>query len=251
VVAESQELASNRSLTSCVMEVLRGHSALGAPIRGWQAELTRVLDEHHWVARSSQSGERASFAAGLASFLAGLDDTQVIPIYGRNATDLETLCYQIERSIPGDGPMRRRVDGPAGLVSRMRSQPVIPGRPPLRLRYFVWHDPDELIQNDPALFGRVADAIAGVAAEAEYASDDLLLITRAVYIGGKTLLEYAEDESGQLRSWLADGADEPFWRTVSGLDAPPVLTGPIGRLLADPESIAHDALMATIDSLAF
>jgi hypothetical protein len=233
------------------MEVLRGHSALGAPIRGWQAELTRVLDEHHLVAWSSQSGERASFAAGLASFLAGMDDAQVIPIYGRNASDLETFCYQIERSIAGDGPMRRRVDGPAGLVSRFRSQPVIPGRPPLRLRYFVWHDPDELIQNDPGLFGQIADAIAGVAAEAEYASDDYLMITRAVYIGGEALREYAEDESGQLRSWLRDFSEEPFWRAVSGVDVPPVLTGPIGKLLEDPESIAHEAMMASLESLAY
>ena len=232
------------------MEVLRGHSALGAPIRGWQAELTRVLDEHHLVAWSSQSGERASFAAGLASFLAGMDDAQVVPIYGRNATDLDSLCYQIERSIAGDGPMRRRVDGPAGLVSRFRSQPVIPGRPPLRLRYIVWHDPDELIQNDPKLFGQVADAIAGVAAEAEYASDDLLLITRAVYIGGQVLREYADDESGQLRTWLHAGSQEPFWRAVSGVEMPPVLTGQIGRLLDDPESIAHEALMASIESLS-
>jgi len=233
------------------MEVLRGHSVLGAPIRGWQAELTRVLDEHHLAAWSTQSGERASFAAGLASFLAGIDDAQVVPIYGRNATDLESLCYQIERSIAGDGPMRRRVDGPAGLVSRLRSQPVIPGRPPLRLRYIVWHDPDGLIKNDSELFGRVADAIAGVSAEAEYTSDDLLLITRAVYIGGQSLRDYAADESGQLQSWLRDGAHEPFWRAVSGVEKPPVLTGRIGELLADPEAIAHNALMASLGELAY
>jgi len=144
-----------------------------------------------------------------------------------------------------------RVDGPAGLVSRLRSQPVIPGRPPLRLRYIVWHDPDGLIKNDSELFGRVADAIAGVSAEAEYTSDDLLLITRAVYIGGQSLRDYAADESGQLQSWLRDGAHEPFWRAVSGVEKPPVLTGRIGELLADPEAIAHNALMASLGELAY
>lgn len=231
------------------MEVLRGHSALGTPVRGWQAELTRLLDEHHLAAWSSQPGERASFAAGLASFLAGLADAQVVPIYGRSAADLESLCYQIERSIPGDGPMRRRIDGPSGLVSRLRKQPEIPGRPPLRHRFIVWHDPDEMIVRDAALFGRVADAIAGVAAEAEYASDDLLLITRAVYIGGSPLREYADDQSSQFNRWLSDSTEEPFWRAVTGIEQPPVLAGQISALLEDPESVAHKALMASLDAL--
>lgn len=218
-------------------------------MRGWQAELARVLDEHHLAAWSNQSGERASFAAGLAAFLAGIHDAQVIPIFGRDVTDLDGLCYQLERSIPGEAPMRRRIDGPSGVVARLRSQPVIPGRPPLRNRFIVWHDADAMIRADEELFGRLADAIAGVAAEAEFASDDYLLVTRVVYIGGENLREYADLESGQLRRWLSDGADEPFWRVVSGVDCPPVIGGPISRLLEDPESVADDALFASINAL--
>lgn len=218
-------------------------------MRGWQAELARVLDEHHLAAWSPSAADRAGFAAGLASFLAGIDQAQAIPLYGRDITDLEALCYQLERSIPGDTPMRRRIDGPSGVVARLRSQPAIPGRPPLRLRYLLWHDPDAMIRADEALFGRLADAIAGVAAEAEYASDDYLLITRAVYIGGDDLRQYAANDAGQLRRWLGDGSGDPFWRTVSGVEAPPVVAGPIARLLEDPESIAHDALMASFESL--
>lgn len=231
------------------MDVLRGHSVPGAPMRGWQAELARLLDEHHLAAWSSGSGERAFFAAGLASFLAGIDQAQAIPLYGRDITDLDGLCYQLERSIPGQTPMRRRIDGPSGIVARLRSQPTIPGRPPLRLRYLLWHDPDAMIRADAALFGRLADAIAGVAAEAEYASDDYLLITRAVYIGSEDLRAYASDESGQLRRWLGDGSGEPFWRAVSGVEAPPVVAGPIARLLEDPGSVADEALFASIAAL--
>lgn len=218
-------------------------------MRGWQAELARLLEEHHLAAWSDRTGERASFAAGLAAFLAGIHDAQVIPIYGRDITDLEGLCYQLERSIPGEAPMRRRIDGPSGIVARLRSQTIIPGRPPLRNRYIVWHDPDAMIREDEALFGRLADAIAGVAAEAEFASDDYLLLTRAIYIGGETLRQYADLESGQLRRWLGDGASEPFWRVVSGIETPPVLAGPIARLLEDPGSLADEALFASIDAL--
>lgn len=218
-------------------------------MRGWQAELARVLDERHMAAWSGSAAQRASFASSLASFLAGIDQAQTIPLYGRDITDLDGFCYQLERSIPGDTPLRRRIDGPSGVVARLRSQPTVPGRPPLRMRYILWNDPDVLIRADDALFGRLADAIAGVAAEAEFASDDYLLITRVVYIGGEALRQYAELDEGQLRSWLGDGAGEPFWRTVSGVQAPPVIAGSIESLLEDPESIAHEALMASIQAL--
>lgn len=249
-VAVSRERKAHKSLVSCDMDVLRGHCALGTPVRGWQAELTRLLDEHHLAAWSDSLGERASFAAGLGAFLAGIEDAQVLPIYGTHAADLEGLSYQIERSIPGTGPMRRKIDGPAGLVSRLRNQNVIPGRAPFRYRFLVWHDPDEMIERDPDLFGQVADAIAGVAAESEYASDDMLLITRAIYVGGPTLKAYAEREQGQLQSWLTDWSGEPFWRAVSGVDHPPVLASSVAALLEDPEGVAQEALMASIDALA-
>jgi hypothetical protein len=106
---------------------------------------------------------------------------------------------------------------------------------------------DVLLESDRSLFGAVADAIAGVAAESEYASDDLLLLTRAVYVGGPVLAGYAADGSGQLRSWLSDGAAEPFWRVVTGIDRPPVLSAPIGLLLRDAEGLATSLLLASLD----
>jgi len=97
----------------------------------------------------------------------------------------------------------------------------------------------------------ILNSSAGSPTRSQYTSDDLLLITRAVYIGGQSLRDYAADESGQLQSWLRDGAHEPFWRAVSGVEKPPVLTGRIGELLADPEAIAHNALMASLGELAY
>jgi len=70
------------------------------------------------------------------------------------------------------------------------------------------------------LFGRIVDAMSGVAAEAEYVSDDLLLLHRSIYVGGSILDVYAEDPKGQFRSWFRDEHDDPFWRVVTGLVEP-------------------------------
>ncbi len=80
-----------------------------------------------------------------------------------------------------------------------------------------------LLHENHKLFGRLADALAGVAAEAEYASDELLIIQRTIYVGGPLLDVYAENRHGQFRAWYTDGHGEPFWKVVTGLDAPPVL----------------------------
>ena len=87
-----------------------------------------------------------------------------------------------------------------------------------------------LLREDADLFGRLADAFAGVAAEAEYVCDDLLLIHRAVYVGGVHLADYAENSLGQLRCWYPDDPEEPFWQLVTGIERPPVLRYQIDTL---------------------
>ena len=72
-------------------------------------------------------------------------------------------------------------------------------------------------------FGQIVDAMAGVAAEAEYVSDDLLLLHRAVFVGGSVLDVYAEDAKSQFQKWLVDEHGEPFWKVVTGLETPPFL----------------------------
>ena len=230
------------------MEALRGQS-VHAPQRAWPAEVARLLEQHHLAAWAESPAERAAFAATLTAFLAGIKCAQVVPVFGHGAQDLEGLCYHLERSIPGAAPMRRRIHGPMGLVARLRAQDHLPGRPLLHTRYILWHDPDTLIERDEDLFARIADAIAGVAAEAEFASDDTLLVTRALYIGGRSLEGYAQLESGQLRSWLRDGSAEPFWRAATGIEAPPVLAAPLRNLLEDPASIADEMLLGSVRAL--
>jgi hypothetical protein len=210
---------------------------------GWEAEVVRLLDERHLAAWSSDPDEQVVFSGRLGAFLQGLDGAEVVRVFGSAVVDLEGLCHQLECSIPGEARLRRRVSGPLGLASRLRSRAAFPGRASIRSRYIVWHDVDVLLSSDRGLFGEVLDTIAGVAAESEYASDDLLLLTRAVYIGGPRLAGYAADDTGQLRRWLAQGPAEPFWRVVSGLERPPVLGTSIGRLLRDPEALATDLLL--------
>ena len=69
-----------------------------------------------------------------------------------------------------------------------------------------------------------------MAAESEYVSDDLLLIHRVVFVGGRGLMEYFEDEEGQFRSWYKDEFGEPFWQVVTGVEAPSVTTVEIDPL---------------------
>jgi len=189
---------------------------------GWQPEVTQLLDEHHLVAWSDAPRRRVHFAVALGQFLQGLRDAEVCTFYGRWITDLESFCYQLERAIPGVA-LDRRIDGPHGIVSLLRTRDTFKGRPPTKFRYYIWHDADVLLKHNRVLFGRLADAFAGVAAEAEYASDDLLLIHRAVFVGGSLLDLYAEDPMGQFQAWFSDGHNEPFWKIVSGLATPPVM----------------------------
>lgn len=196
----------------------QGHPATFA---AWQPDVVQLMDEDHLVATSGVARRRLAFAASLAQFLDSLNDTEVCVLYGRFIDDLDSFCHQLERAIPG-GPLERRVDGPRSVVHLLRSRQTFPGRPASKFRYYIWHDADVLVRADQLLFGRLADALAGVAAEAEYVDDDALLIHRSVYVGGPRLAQYAADPRGQLQSWYRDGRGEPFWEVVTGLRAPPV-----------------------------
>lgn len=181
-----------------------------------------MLDQEHLAAWSNDGRARTAFASGLSRFLESQLSSQVVPIFGEHATDLDGFCGQLERSLPGPG-LERAIDGAGGLVSLLRSREFGVGLRPARTRYYIWHDCDAMIRENPGLFGRIAEAMLGVAAEDEYASDDLLLIHRVVFVGGSTLAVYHEDDSGRLQSWQPEPMGEPFWRAVSGVDAPMVL----------------------------
>lgn len=212
------------------MTVLAGHFDAPFPAVDWQPEVMALLDERHLAVWSHAQSRRTHFAASLAQFLGSQRETDVVTLYGRFIGDLESFCHQLERSIPVDR-LERRLDGTDSVTDALRSRESVRGRCVARSRYIVWNDADVLLKADPGLFGRLIDAMLGVCAEAEYASEDLLLIQRCVFVGGAGLADYAEDATGQFRAWLPDGLGEPFWALVTGVEAPQVRVAHIDELM--------------------
>jgi hypothetical protein len=203
------------------MTALTRHLDAPFAAANWQADVVQLLDEQHLIAVSESPRLRMHFAVGLGQFLQGMREAEVCTLYGRFITDVESFCYQLERSIPA-AMVDRRVDGPRGLTALLRSRRIVRGRPASKFRFYVWHDADILLSENETLFARIVDAISGVAAESEYASDDVLLIHRAVYVGSPALAAYADRAEGQFQAWAADNEyDDPFWQVVTGLERPP------------------------------
>lgn len=197
----------------------------------WHAGVTQLLDEHHLVATSANAARRVDFGASLGQFLGNLREVEVCHFHARWITDLDSFCAQLERVIAG-GTVERRLHGPRGVVARLRARHEPSDQPASKYRYYLWHDIDDLAARDPVLLARLVDALAGVAAEAEYVSDDLLLIHRAVYIGGPALLALHESARSPFRAWLHDGQGEPFWKAATGVERPPFLHVSIDEVYA-------------------
>jgi hypothetical protein len=190
-----------RILRACnCMSALPRNPDVPLLITDWQADVTQLLDESHLVAWSEFAARRTQFAVQLGQFLGRLKDTEVIVLYGKFITDLDSFCYQLERAIPGPH-LERRIHGPRGVVNLLRERAHFRGRADSKYRFYLWHDADVLLKHDASLFGQLLDAFAGVAAEAEY----------------------AEDPAGQCCRWHDDGQGEPFWQVVTGIDAPPFM----------------------------
>jgi len=174
--------------------------------------------------------DRIVFGATLTHFLLGLRDIEVLPLHGQSITGIEGLCSQLERVLPGPR-LDRRIDGPNGVTSLLRERPSFPGRAASRYRIYIWHDADVLLEADAKLFGRTVDAMAGVGAEAEYVSDEMLLIHRTVFVGSSALAGYWKVGDGQFQSWHDDGMGDPFWEVVTGLPFPPIDIATIDELV--------------------
>lgn len=213
---------------------------------GWEAEVARLAESRHLAAWSREADERILFAARLGAFWQGQAGVEVIRLFGRAIRTIDDVCEQLERSIPAREPMRRQIGGRSGIAARLRHRIDVPGMALSRYRYIIWHDADDLIECDAGLFSAIADTVAGVSAEHEFVCDDLLLLTRAVYVGGARLASLAQDSTGPFHQWQHDGVAEPFWRVVSGIERPPVFAAPIGKLLDDPETLANELLLADL-----
>lgn len=174
----------------------------------WYAQAEAMLDEHHIVATSDDESTRIQFGSYLAIQAEQMVNVEVCPIYGRYVTDIEALTYMMSRAFPVRDAVEPSVDGVIECARHARSA--------TRRRYIVWHDAEVLAEADSDLFWQVADALMGVAAEQEYASEDLLVITRCLFISTPELAEHPA-----FGQWWKDGGSEPFWQVISGLDRPP------------------------------
>jgi hypothetical protein len=197
----------------------------------WQVEAAQLLEEHHLVAWAHLPAHRRRFGHDLAAHLGGMDDTQVCELPGAAVHDIFSFCNFLERQIRNDR-IRRSIDAKGGIVDALRL--VSDRNRPLKRRFFIWHDADVMLRYDHRLFGRLADALMGVSAEMEYASEDLLLLQRVIFVGAPSLDVYAEDPRGQFRRWFSESGEEPLWATVTGVKSPPVLRYRIDPMFDEP-----------------
>jgi hypothetical protein len=193
----------------------------------WLEATEVLLGENHVGAWSRNIALRERFALDLARGLHAIPDTSLVIIAGATVHTLDGFCKQLERALPSSSGKRlkRSIDGPGGIVERLNERPGDLADHTKR-RYYLWREADVLLRHDRALFGELVDALAGVAAESEYASEDLLLIHRAIFVGGPSLEVYGRDPKGQFRTWLNkrghERRGEALWKAISGVEVPPV-----------------------------
>ncbi len=207
--------------------------------------ISEAHQEHHVVLWSGDEHTRRSMGILLSEHLRSLPQVELFEFDGSEITDLASFCRQLTVQFAGEyaGPGGLRasgpnaygtvapeavaasIDGPGGVIEclRERNAGTSDAMPMAKRRYYLWHDADTLLTRSPETFGAIVDAMAGVAAEAEYASEDLLLIHRAILVGGPALMQYAKDTTGQFQTWLTDAAGSPpLWKVITGLEHPPV-----------------------------
>lgn len=200
-----------------------------------------MLNEHHLVAWSRNAQVCERFALELAAFLHNFADTQVCTIPGWHVRDLDSFCTHLEAGLAKAAGVEhwpaiaRKLHGRHGVIDHLRRRGghgEDAHHTAHKRRYYIWRDADALLRKDSALFGELVDALTGVAAEAEYVSEDLLFLHRAAFVGGPALDLYAQNPQGQFCRWLADRSDdgeahEPLWRTITGVSKPPVAVLPL------------------------
>jgi len=168
----------------------------------------------------SRDLHRRERAADLVvNSLRAVQDAQVVSLPGAVIHDLKSLRTHLDHALPSaeNRPLRATIDGPAGLLARLR-EPAdpLPDHHHVKWRYYVWRDADVLLRSSPAVFSMMVDAVAGVAAEAEFTSVDLLLIQRLVLVGGPSLHVAACDPEGPMRAWRAGSS----WARLTKVAAP-------------------------------
>lgn len=201
----------------------------GACLEPWWLRAASTLEEHHLCAWSPDAHARAGFIVRLGAILETMEGTDVCVLDAGAMTDMASVCEQFGR-IAGLGPIAPRLGGDDGLLAALRRRPERqrPDGTVLKRRYFVISEAQALLRRDPALLGRVVDAVAGVAAEDEFVGDDLLLIQRLVLVGTAALDVYAEDPRGQLRRWWGAEGELSAWGLITRRAGPRVARWRIG-----------------------
>lgn len=219
------ERIGGASVRPSMIQVVKAGASKSPPTEAL-AQAGQLLEDQHLVAWSRNASHRERFGLEMAWYLQRMPQSQTCVLAGSAICDLDGFCRQLAMALPG-GAVHPRIDGPGGVIDRLRQRPrelsTRSDSDIIKHRYYVWRDADVLLHTDAALFGRLVDALAGVAAEAEYAVEDRLVIHRVLFIGGPALGLYAEDPRGQFQCWASDGAEEPLWRTVTGLSVPPMM----------------------------
>lgn len=196
----------------------------------WATDAAQLLEERHLVAWSASAPARGQFVRQLTSYLSSLADTETVVIDGSRVESFDQFARQLgvdADDMPGSGMGEEQ-----SVIDALRRRRLGRAGRPFKRRFIIWNDANATLARSAPLFGRLVDAVLGVAAEDEYASEELLLIQRAIFIGSAALDVYAEDPRGQFRSWLADGHSPALWHVVTGLDKPAVLSRSIERLVA-------------------
>lgn len=206
-----------------------GGAGGGVVAEPWWFRVASALEEQHVCAWSPSAAARRAFVAKLGAALESIEGTRVCVLDGSKMTDLASVCGQVGLAA-GLGSVAPRLGGPDGLLAALRRRPEsAPGEGPvLKRRFFVWTEAQTLLRSDPAMLGRVVDAIAGVAAEDEFVGDDLLLIQRLVLVGTAAVDVYAEDPRGQLRRWWGPEGEPTAWGLITGRAGPSVVRWRIG-----------------------
>lgn len=201
------------------------HGAVRHEPSEWLAGAAQLLEESHLAAWTPNAPLRERFGLEMAWYLQKVPQARTLVWSGAEVRDLAMFCQEVGTSL-GGLRVEASIDGPHGLLEALRRRPsesrALGDAAIVKHCYYVWRDADALLLADRTVFGRLVDALAGVAAEAEFASEDRLLIHRVLFVGGPALRDYAGDERGQFRRWYAEGKEEPLWSTVSGLASPQV-----------------------------
>lgn len=213
-------------MSTTLTKVVRLSSGSRA-IERWVETSDQLLCENHLVACSLNPALRERYGLELTKHYRHMPMVESVAIAGSVVHRLEDFCRQLERALPEvwhAERIKRSIEGAGGIVERLRERTSEPGLPASRHRYYLWRDADVLLRHDRALFAQLVGAIMGVAGEAEYTGEDLLMVHRLVLIGGPDLQTYAEESDGALRQWpdRPSRPVRPLWRVLSGQERPPV-----------------------------